>query len=423
MTSADDELLVFWDQDVEPIGLVRRAASGVGATFRYLSSETPPTRRVSHSLPVSLGTTEVEATFFEGLLPDGIQRERLARRLGVSDASTFTMLRAVGGDCAGALSLVSSEQRQAGHPPSSLQRPLTAELLDEMQRSGVVPTMVNEGLRLSLAGAQDKIAVVVLPDGTLAIPDGATPSTHILKFGNRDFRGLVANEHLVLSLAHAVGLSVATSRLWALPSGDMALLVERFDRHAGRRLHQEDFRQAKGLAPSMKYEADGGPSLLDMVQILTEASTEPRDPLTLVAIQAFNIAVGNNDGHTKNFSMLREPSVRLAPAYDLVCTRAWPALDKRLGISVGGQRDPGAVGPRAWATFAEEAKLSARAVVRVARELTEQLAEARTAVEARVIEQGADETAVRHAMGHISAHITRALKLHELEKAVPAKKR
>jgi serine/threonine-protein kinase HipA len=173
----------------------------------------------------------------------------------------------------------------------------------------------------------------------------------------------------------------------------------------------------------MKYEADGGPSLVDMVQILTEASTEPRDPLTLVAIQAFNIAVGNNDGHTKNFSMLREPSVRLAPAYDLVCTRAWPALDKRLGISVGGQRDPGAVGPRAWATFAEAAKLSARAVVRVARELTEKLAEARATIEARVIEQGADETAVRHAMGNISAHITRALKLHDLEKAVPAKKR
>ena len=102
MTSPDDELLVFWDQDVEPVGLVRRAASGVGATFRYLSSQTPPTRRVSHSLPVSLGTTEVEATFFEGLLPDGVQRERLARRLGVSDASTFTMLRAVGGDCEGA---------------------------------------------------------------------------------------------------------------------------------------------------------------------------------------------------------------------------------------------------------------------------------------------------------------------------------
>ena len=305
---SDDVLWVFWGDDEQPCGLVRRDASGAGVTFRYLEGNT---HRISHSLPVET-VGDVAGVFFEGLLPDGVERERLARRLGVSDASTFALLAAVGGDCAGALSLHATEERPK--PSGVATRPLDTTLLREVEENGPLPTIVAHGLRLSLAGAQAKLAVVLHDDGTLGAPEGRTPSTHILKLPNRDYRSVVDNEHFVMTLAKNAGLVVPRTRLWKLPSGANALLVERFDRRGSQRLHQEDFCQATGLHPARKYEGDGGPSLAKIVDVLTAASSEPLDPLRLVAMQAFNIAVANNDGHAKNFALVREPSVSLAPS-------------------------------------------------------------------------------------------------------------
>ncbi|MCC7108359.1 MAG: HipA N-terminal domain-containing protein, partial [Deltaproteobacteria bacterium] len=98
-----DTLQVYWDEDPEPIGELLRRPDGSNG-FRYFAG-TSAERRVSHSLPVDGGRAEHPITFFDNLLPDGIQRERLARRLGISDTSTFAMLEAIGGDCAGALSI------------------------------------------------------------------------------------------------------------------------------------------------------------------------------------------------------------------------------------------------------------------------------------------------------------------------------
>ena len=186
-----------------------------------------------------------------------------------------------------------------------------------------------------------------------------------------------------------------------------------------KRLHQEDFCQATGLHPARKYEGDGGPSLPKIVDVLTAASSEPLDPLRLVAMQAFNVAVANNDGHAKNFALVREPSVSLAPSYDLVCTRAWPNLDKNLAISVGGVSDAGNVGPRSWATFAEAARLGTKAVVRQAQELTERVQSAIDATRDEVLEHGADKRAINNVTLHVQEHCKRAMHLHEVERPEP----
>lgn len=408
-----DVLWVFWGDDEQPCGVIRRDPSGAGVVFRYLEGTT---RRISHSLPLDI-TGEVSGVFFEGLLPDGVERERLARRLGVSDASTFALLAAIGGDCAGALSLHAAKER----PPESDEavRPLDAALLREVEENGPLPTLVTHGLRLSLAGAQAKLAVVLFDDGTIAAPEGRRASTHILKLPNRDFRSVVDNEHFVMTLAKNAGLVVPHTQLWRLPSGAHALLVKRFDRHGRKRLQQEDFCQATGLHPARKYEADGGPSLAKIVDVLTAASNEPLDPLRLVAMQAFNIAVANNDGHAKNFALLREPYVSLAPSYDLVCTRAWPNLDKNLAISVGGIKDAGNVGPRAWATFADAARLARKAVVRTAQDVTERVHSVIDATRDEVLANGADKRAITNVTLHVKEHCKRALHLHEAERPEP----
>jgi serine/threonine-protein kinase HipA len=395
-------LQVYWGSLSTPIGELVK--DGETSTFRYHAG-TSEKHRLSHSMPVD-PLVRYPSTYFENLLPDGVQRERLARRLGVSDASTFTMLEAIGGDCAGAISL-----RKENAPPSpASRRALDDDLMVRMLTEGVLATSVTEGLRLSLAGAQDKLPVI-LDGGQLYLPEGQTPSTHILKFPNRDFQGLSANEHFALTLAAAAGLNVPESALFPLPSGEPALLVTRYDRHEGQRLHQEDTLQALAQPPSQKYEADGGPSLVKLAALVADASTVPEeDLLGLVRWQAFNIAIGNNDGHAKNVALLREPKVRLAPAYDLVCTRAWPQLDKNLAISVGDVRDGGTVTPVAWKRFADEALLSSAAVLRTVQATTERTREIAPDVAARLADEGADPKAIRRASEVVDAATRVALR-------------
>src|SRR5690606_35696403 len=131
-----------------------------GTSFRY-EVRTPPRRRISHSLPVD-DARSYDITFFENLLPDGVQRERLARSLGVSDASAFEMLSAIGGDCAGALSLVL--EGESRFPEGAEDRLLDAELFERIMLVGAGPAAIQEGVRLSLAGAQDKLPVVLKGD-------------------------------------------------------------------------------------------------------------------------------------------------------------------------------------------------------------------------------------------------------------------
>lgn len=406
-----EALQVYWDVDAEPVGELVRKPDG-RTVFRYLPHAFAH-GSVSQSLPLDDGRREHAITFFENLLPDGIQRERLARRLGVSDASAFAMLEALGGDCAGALTLARGALPRRSK--ASL-RALDEALLDRMLETGVVPTAITEGLRLSLAGAQDKLPVV-LDAETLALPEGRTASTHILKLPNRDFPGLVDNEHFMLELARDVGLPVVRATRWPVPGpgGRCGLLVERFDRARGLRLHQEDLCQATGTPPSRKYQNDGGPSLLDVVAVLDAASTEPGDVLQLVRWQAFNISIGNNDGHAKNVSLLREPAVRLAPAYDLVCTRAWDVLSKELAFSVAGVRDAGAVGPIAWSTFADDAHLGRRLVLDAAAEVSAAVSTRAASVAERLQQAGADARAVQRALDHVQRCSRRALRLGVLE--------
>lgn len=399
-----EALDVYWDRDTEPTGQI--VTDGASTTFRY-DVRTPPTRRVSHSMPVD-ESKSYPITFFENLLPDGVQRERLARRLGVSDSSTFAMLRAIGGDCAGALSVVpEGEPLSTGRGGS---RPFTKELVDQMLLIGVVPVAINEGLRLSLAGAQDKLPVVLDDRGVPHLPGPGVASTHILKLSSSDFRGVCSNEHFTMLLAKAAGIPVADTKIVDL-FGREALLVDRFDRQNGARLHQEDVCQALVRSPSAKYESDGGPSLLDVVRLLDEASSEPGDVVALVRWQAFNIAVGNNDGHNKNITLQREPRVRLAPAYDLVCTRAWDQLSKQLAFAVSGVRDAGHVNAKAWETFASAASLSRRLVVDEAERIARLVNERANETAERAIADGANPTAVRNALQHVGAQSARAVKL------------
>lgn len=314
--------------------------------------------------------------FFSGVLPEGRSRELISRNLGVSETNDFALLERIGGECAGAVTLL-----PAGTPLGAddertrlLDDEEFAKTLRELRRRPLLAG--SQGLRLSLAGAQDKLPVRIV-DGRVALPLGSTASTHIIKPAVRDFDGLVFNEAFCLALAAAVGLPTTAFSVGRIDDIDY-LAVERFDRSVDGervlRIHQEDFCQALGIPPERKYQAEGGPSLGRCFELLRTVSAAPvLDLGALLDAVVFNLAIGNNDAHGKNFALLHrtDGTTRLAPFYDLVCTVAYPQLAAEMAMRVGGQRVADRVAPNDLRRLSKEAGLGAPLVVRRAVELLE----------------------------------------------------
>lgn len=352
----------------ERVGRLEQDDSGL-LLFTYDSAwlERKGAIPLSRSLPLRTEAFRGQEarSFFAGILPEETPRKMIASILGISERNDFAMLERIGGECAGAVSLLpeGGSLPQFNEPElRELSDDDLARIVEELPRR---PLMAGEeGIRLSLAGAQDKLPVV-LQNGRICIPLDDTPSTHILKPEPQRFPGLAVNELFCLKLAAAVGLSVPHAEL--LFAGDIpCLLVSRYDRdfdERGRtvRIHQEDFCQALGFPPERKYQQEGGPLLRDCIQLLRDWSTAPVvDIRNLIDGLIFNTLIGNADAHGKNYSLLYSSGQRrLAPFYDLVCTMAWPELSSQLSMRIGGCKTLKEITPGHWRKMAEEAGLGA----------------------------------------------------------------
>ena len=330
---------------------------------------------LSQSLPLRLEPFDDRSTrpFFAGLLPEGEQRRLVAKVLQASRQNDFALLDGIGGECAGAVTLLPPGQSPgewsglAAADTSAetvrwLDEPALRQLLDEMPQRPMLAGQ--EGLRLSLAGAQDKLPVVA--QGTrIGLPLNGTPSTHILKPPIAGIDGSVFNEAFCMTLAGALKLTVAPVQIVPV-AGTLVLQVQRYDRvtvsgatHA-QRLHQEDFCQALGVPPEHKYQNEGGPDLAQCFALLRDF-TRPSAPHVLALLDAvvFNALIGNHDAHGKNFSLLYgAQGAGLAPLYDLLSTAVYPRLTEKMAMKLGGKYRFSEVMARHWGQFASEAGLS-----------------------------------------------------------------
>jgi serine/threonine-protein kinase HipA len=337
--------------------------------FRYDPAwlSRPGAVALSHSLPLGPERFDDHRTrpFFAGLLPEGRLRAVLARQLQVSRENDFALLDQIGGECAGAVTLLAQGGTPPAPPPDGDVRWLddaqVVALLDELPQRPMLAG--KDGLRLSLAGAQDKLPVVF--DGArIGLPRAGSASSHILKPAIRSLEDSVTNEGFCMALAAAMRLSPANSAIHVV-SGQCFLLVERYDRVVdaeGRRqrLHQEDFCQALGVPPEAKYQNEGGPDLAQCFELLRRM-TRPSAPqiLRMLDCVIYNALIGNNDAHGKNFSLLHPAgSAVLAPFYDLLSTAVYPSLAPRMAMKLGSTYKFSEVHARHWEQFAQAAGLS-----------------------------------------------------------------
>lgn len=350
---------------------------------------------ISLSLPLqrdAIKGAQVKA-FFSGLLPEESVRDRLAKYLGLSEKNAFALLEAVGGDCAGALALYP----QGDKPPKTsggvevLDDKRLHEVLDLIKRR---PMLVgDDGYRLSLAGAQDKLAVG-FKDGHVLLIKGGAPTTHILKPIIERVKDSAHNEVFCMKLAKIVGLDVPEAALHFVD--DMPYyLVERYDRQIGEvgtitRIHQEDFCQALGIAPEIKYEREGGPNIAACQEVITQYAARPAaDQIKLLNIVIFNYLVGNADAHGKNFSLLYQgKKPELAPAYDLLSTAIYPDLPEKMAMKIGGKYRPNDVYLRHFYRLVPDTKAAQSAMKRQIKTMTEKIMQAAPKLKATLIKDG-----------------------------------
>ena len=345
------------------VGTYARAANGA-TSFRYDKNWIDSGRSfpVSFSLPLSdrVWTGDILTSFFDGLLPDDqTVRDAIAAREGAASAGTFDLLAAIGRDCVGALRFLPAGE-DPGDPARMHYRPIDddeiAHRLADLARAplGMAGRLedggTEEDFRISIAGMQEKTAFL-FADGGWQLPLGATPTSHIFKPAMRegangaDFSDSPWNEWLCLKLCAGFGLASADAEVRHFGNKPV-IIVERFDRRWQDgilyRLPQEDLCQALGVPPSRKYESDGGPGILTVLEFLNQAANPRADRLRFFRAQIVFWLLAAIDGHAKNFSVFHTPGgFTLTPIYDVMSAAPYPELMPqkiKLAMAIGDKR-------------------------------------------------------------------------------------
>ena len=295
--------------------------------------------------------------FFSNLLPEAEIRHLVAKSLGLSENNDFALLEAIGGECAGAVSLF---PEGTVFPIQSDYKKLNDDALNQLiAELPTQPMMAGEqNIRLSLAGAQNKLPVFY-KDHEISIPTGIAASSHILKPPIKHYPNTVENEYFCMQLAKRIGLNVPETQI--LHKAVPLYLITRYDRIRNKqgeliRLSQEDFCQAMAIPPINKYEKEGGPSLKACFDLVRNHSIQPAKDLNeLLNWVIFNVLIGNADAHGKNISlMLTSAGPLLAPFYDLMSTAIYPNLAQKMAMKIGGEDRPDWIIARRWEQFSKD---------------------------------------------------------------------
>lgn len=337
-----------------------------------LSLSLPPSRLVhrGHTLDAWL----------RNLLPDNADvLARWGTQFKVSAASPFALLHHVGRDVAGAVQFVpATDPRVADGGINWLTTKKVAERIQHLKADPAAWTPLGEQGQFSLAGAQSKLAL--RKEGRRwGEPRGDEPTTHIIKPPMPNYDHQEVNEHLCLEMSRNLGLPTARSRVMHFGEHQV-VVIERYDRVADdtgqlRRVHQEDLCQALGIDPSKKYQSQGGPGPVEVIDLLRRqlGPAGSADAInTFLRALALAWVIGGTDAHAKNYSLLLAGrQIVLAPLYDLNSVLPYLVPERRsvapgrvsihsarLAMTIGGNARLADITRRDWESLAAQARLT-----------------------------------------------------------------
>ena len=335
--------------------------------FRYLPEYLHKENAIgiSYSLPLQSEPFDatVTSSFFDNILPPAVVRKRLGKVLHLSRHNTFGFLKAIGGDCAGALALYptgGTESSEASIPSfRELSEEEAAQIIMDLPKR---PLNIGKekGFRISGAGAQDKL-IACVQKGKILLPLFGAPSTHIIKPPVPAYPESVFNEFFCMRLANAMDIPAPACDILTLKNMP-CYCVTRFDRHIingqVNRLHQEDFCQLLSINPENKYENEGGPTIPNCFELIRKMHLGAAGQIDFLRRVIFNFLIGNGDAHAKNFSVLyKGKNIQLAPVYDILCTEIYDSLAHETAMSIGGDMAFSRIKRESFARMAQECKI------------------------------------------------------------------
>lgn len=302
-------------------------------------------KQIGINFPLQAGKfgDDVVKPFLDGLLAEESIRIKIARLLQTDSRNTFAILERIGGDCAGALSILPADV-----PINNLRTPEYKYLDDDnaydiLSSLKAQPFIGDDDVRISCSGAQDKFVACII-DNRVALPLHGTPSTHIIKPNIEGLSDSVFNELFCMKLAKACGLNAPDCFIQKIKD-KFFYVVGRYDRENANgqwtRIHQEDFCQILTVLPENKYESGGGPNLAACFHLLNDINVLAPSKIAFLDLVIFNYLIGNGDAHAKNFSILYKNTVpELAPCYDLLCTAIYfsPYHKNKMAMKLGGSK-------------------------------------------------------------------------------------
>ncbi len=394
---AQTQRLHIWMNGL-PVGYweTTRQSERLGYFDAWLADE--QSRPLSLSLPFLPGNApyqgQIVTDYFDNLLPDNDAiRRRLAQRYQTGGMDAFRLLAKLGRDCVGAIQLLPEDETPADVYEIHGKALDVAGVAQRLRNVTLTPALGQQGddadLRLSIAGAQEKTALLRHGEQWL-LPHGSTPTTHIFKLPlglvghmQADMRTSVENEWLCSKIMAAYDIPIAACEI-AHFEEQKALLVERFDRTPASdgswivRLPQEDMCQATGTSPLLKYQADGGPGIARIMELLLGSDNAAQDRDTFFKTQIIFWLLAATDGHGKNFSLALLPGgrYRATPIYDVLSAHPVigtgrnriPPQKARLAMAVRGSSNHDLIDkiqPRHWIAQAQQVGLGAVAAERL----------------------------------------------------------
>lgn len=344
------------------VGILSKDENG-GVCFQY---DTNAQRALSISLPLreEIYTNKECKGFFNGLLPESENvRISIGKKYGINPKNDFSILKAIGYDCAGAVAFFEEEQTNLKEFHNIDGKILTDNELEKyIQELPQKPLALGADMRLSLAGAQDKTAIVEIDD-KIALPIKDIPTTHILKPAIYYFKETIENEYICLKTAEKIGINVPEIKIGKV-NNTPYFLIKRYDREIKdgklKRIHQEDFCQASNITSAYKYQSEGGVDFKQCFNILRKTTTPATATKQFIELLIFNYLIGNTDAHGKNFSILHYENgeIELTPAYDILCSGVYPELSTKMAMKIGGHYEYDKIFPRHFETLALEAEIS-----------------------------------------------------------------
>lgn len=347
-----------------------------GLEFQYNDSAYP----LSIRMPVSREVYKADYTlpFFQNLLPEGDALALIANKFHISKDNIFSILKKIGGDCSGAVSLYSKEAKiNVDSKLKEIDNKELIKIIDELPSNPLLIGVKNPP-RLSLAGAQHKFAVYRSSDGRYYRSDDIHPTTHIIKIANKSFSDLLENEFFCMTLAGKIFDDAVEVNLKSI--GNYKYLeIQRYDRReieGGKieRLHQEDFCQVLGYLSIYKYQSDGGPKIKDIYNALRYSDKRVLDIHKFIKFLIFNYLIGNTDAHAKNFSFLykdRNDKVVLSPPYDLLSIDIYPAkiVCHDIAMIINGKGTYKSLLKRDWEALFNQLDLSVVSTIKTMKEV------------------------------------------------------